>query len=458
MKDQIIKNMRALKREFMYELWEKAKKGNLEGLNEEDRRIAQIMIDHEDEFHNQFEFSDITSDHEFDPDTEVNPFMHISIHSAVETQLAEKDPIEVFQFYNAMRKKKSSHHDTLHLIGALLAPLLFNVFKNQSLDIERYRSTLKKFKTRKPEKIYDLIDTEYEDIFDSEDDPFEDEEYFDTDEVTSDYAKTHLDTLIKRVDEDGEAIIIKNDNGREAVLIPRSDFEFLEDSLSIPFDDFDDDLNDVMEDDDPDDYLFTSSDNNYENLFQFKISLRGIIPSIWRSILVPQNYTFWDLHVAIQDAMGWEDIHLHQFEINNPLTREKEKIGPPDEFAPEENIIKSWQKKLSSCFSAENSNSLYIYDFGDNWEHTIILEKIVPRKKGIIYPVCLDGRRACPPEDCGGIPGYTHLLKAISDPDSEEYEHMIEWIGKEFQPENFDPDEVEFEDPMDRWDFAFGDD
>ena len=114
-------------------------------------RLAQIMKDHEEEFSNEFEFSDLTSDHEYDPDTEVNPFLHVYLHSAVENQLSEREPIEVFQFYNAMRKKKCSHHDSIHLIGVILAPLMFSVIKEQKpFDIETYKHLLKKYKTPNP--------------------------------------------------------------------------------------------------------------------------------------------------------------------------------------------------------------------------------------------------------------------------------------------------------------------
>jgi len=145
----------------MHEIWERAKNDDFEGLKDEEKQLAKIMLQHEDEYFNQFEFSDVTNDHEYDPDTEENPFLHIYIHSIVENQLREKEPIEVFQFYNAMRNKKCSHHDTLHLIGAILLPLIFDVLKQQSaFDVESYRSLLKKYKKRKPEKIWKLLNSE----------------------------------------------------------------------------------------------------------------------------------------------------------------------------------------------------------------------------------------------------------------------------------------------------------
>jgi len=160
MEDQTLKLFRSANREHLHFLWEKAKNNDLDGLGDEDRRLAEAMLMHEDEFFNIFEFADVLHDRKFDPDTDVNPFLHITIHTAVENQLAAKDPIEVFQFYNAMRKKKCSHHDTIHLIGAILMPLMFDTMKNLTpFDHKRYVSLLKKYKLRKPDKIWALLDS-----------------------------------------------------------------------------------------------------------------------------------------------------------------------------------------------------------------------------------------------------------------------------------------------------------
>jgi hypothetical protein len=160
MKDPALKLFRSANREHLHFLWEKAKNNELDGLDDEDRRLAETMLLHEDEFFNTFEFADVLHDREFDPDTDVNPFLHITIHNAVENQLAAKDPIEVFQFYNAMRKKKCSHHDTIHLIGAILVPLMFDTMKHQTpFDNDRYVSMLKKYKSRKPDRIWALLDS-----------------------------------------------------------------------------------------------------------------------------------------------------------------------------------------------------------------------------------------------------------------------------------------------------------
>ncbi len=192
----------------------------------------------------------------------------------------------------------------------------------------------------------------------------------------------------------------------------------------------------------------------YEKNYQFKITLKGIRPPIWRRIRVPETYTFWDLHVAIQDSMGWTDTHLHHFEILNPESDRKEEIGIPDEDEISGKILAGWKRKIASYFSSENDKAEYIYDYGDNWEHTIKLEKVLLREEGIKYPVCVDGARECPPEDCGGKWGYEEFLEAIMDPNHERHEELLNWVGGDFDPEYFDVEDIEFDNPKKRLKFA----
>ncbi|MBP1696908.1 MAG: plasmid pRiA4b family protein [Deltaproteobacteria bacterium] len=195
----------------------------------------------------------------------------------------------------------------------------------------------------------------------------------------------------------------------------------------------------------------------FDKVFQFKITLKGIRPPIWRRIQIPETYTFWDLHVAIQDAMGWFDSHLHRFEILNPSTGMEEEIGIPDEeFEWDTVTLPGWKQKMADYFSMNNTKSEYVYDFGDNWEHTVKLEKILPRQEGIPYPKCTDGKRACPPEDCGGSWGYEDFLKAITNPKHREHKEMLDWVGGSFDPEHFDIKEVVFENPAQRLKYALG--
>jgi hypothetical protein len=196
---------------------------------------------------------------------------------------------------------------------------------------------------------------------------------------------------------------------------------------------------------------------SYKNVFQFKIKLKDIKPQIWRRILVPENYTFWDLHVAIQDSMGWVDYHLHEFNIQNPFTGKEDRIGMPDDEYPDVEMISETDCTIKSYFTEENSIAEYIYDFGDDWEHEIIFEKILQRDSDIKYPVCTAGKRACPPEDCGGSFGYMELLKALENPNHENHDSMVEWIGVDYDSETFNPHSVFFDDPKERWKERFTD-
>ncbi len=192
-------------------------------------------------------------------------------------------------------------------------------------------------------------------------------------------------------------------------------------------------------------------------VFQFKVTLLGIRPPIWRRIQVPCACTFWDLHVAIQDAMGWEDAHLHEFTLRHPRSRNEERIGiPGDEFDEGPGCHPGWGVPLASRFTRVGQKARYTYDFGDGWDHEVLLEAVWPAEKGATYPRCIGGERACPPEDCGGPYGYLELLEAIGDPHHERHDELLEWIGGEFDPEAFDPAQVVFDDPNKRRRKAIG--
>jgi len=189
-----------------------------------------------------------------------------------------------------------------------------------------------------------------------------------------------------------------------------------------------------------------------EMIYQFKILLQGSKPPIWRRIQVPASYSFYELHVAIQDSMGWYDCHLHEFVMKTPTSLMEDRIGIPDDDGWEDDgVLPGWETELLPYFSLENPKAEYMYDFGDGWAHLITLEKILPAQSGQTYPWCLKGKRACPPEDCGGVWGYEGLLDILSDPKHEEYADRLEWLGGEFDSEEFDPKDIVFEDPKDRY-------
>jgi hypothetical protein len=164
-----------------------------------------------------------------------------------------------------------------------------------------------------------------------------------------------------------------------------------------------------------------------KQVYQFKISLLWVRPIIWRRIQVPSHYTILDLHNAIQRAMGWDNFHLHKFIM-----------GIDDDSISDND-------KMQNIFSLENNRAYYEYDFGDRWEHEVLLEKILSAVQSVQYPICLAGKRACPPEDCGGTPGYSNLLRIMKNPRDIEYRDMIEWLGEKFYPEKFNPKDVCFD-------------
>lgn len=194
-----------------------------------------------------------------------------------------------------------------------------------------------------------------------------------------------------------------------------------------------------------------------KKVYQFKITLCGIEPPIWRRIQIRAEKSFWALHVAIQDAMGWRDYHLHQFRCDDPAGGDPLEVGIPDFEDPGCPIFPGWLLKIRDIFHQSGESAVYEYDFGDGWVHDVVLEAIedaVPRKK---YPVCFDGARACPPENCGGSWGYREFVKALSDPSHERHEELREWYGRDFDPETFRCDRIRFDNPDRRLKKMLGD-
>lgn len=169
-------------------------------------------------------------------------------------------------------------------------------------------------------------------------------------------------------------------------------------------------------------------------LFQFKLTLFDIKPAIWRRIQVP-DCTLADLHEYIQAAFGWENYHLHQFEIDGLRYSQPAPHGDDFgmDFEDETDVLLS--KLLPK--SAKRTRWVYEYDFGDGWRHEILSEGFPPIDPKAKAPLCLEGGRACPPEDCGGPPGYEDYVAAVADPQHEQHEELLEWRGP-FDPEAFD--------------------
>lgn len=190
-----------------------------------------------------------------------------------------------------------------------------------------------------------------------------------------------------------------------------------------------------------------------KQVYQLKVTLMDIEPSIWRRILIPSSYDFWQLHCTIQDAFGWTDSHMHKFTCTAPHSDAPLAFGIPfdAEYDDEVPVVTGWQHKITEYINGSTEDIIYIYDFGDYWQHRIELEEILPYEKGANYPRCITGERNCPPDDCGGPHGYSNLLEILFDPSDPEHEDTKEWVdsmkGKTFDPEEFNPSTVKFTKP-----------
>jgi hypothetical protein len=175
--------------------------------------------------------------------------------------------------------------------------------------------------------------------------------------------------------------------------------------------------------------------NSVEKICQFRVFLQGVEPQIWRRLLVPDGFTLAKLHTIIQVAMGWQDCHLHEFSLGEL------RYGRPD-YDEDPALLDERKIRLRDFDLSSRDRIGYLYDFGDDWEHVLILEEKQVPDVGTLYPACVAGERAAPPEDVGGSYGYEDFLIALSDPRHEEHQQMIDWIGGRFDPETFDLNRV----------------
>ena len=153
-----------------------------------------------------------------------------------------------------------------------------------------------------------------------------------------------------------------------------------------------------------------------ENLFSLKVTLRGVRPPIWRRLMILGSMTLAGFHEAIQAAMGWEGSHLHTFEIGGRY------YGDPDSV---DDVINEEQLTMNTVVKSGGRRFNYTYDFGDNWQHEIVIEGKKPPVDGRGYPACIAGKRNCPPEDCGGRWGYQELVAVLADPEHQKYQNWI---------------------------------
>ena len=172
-----------------------------------------------------------------------------------------------------------------------------------------------------------------------------------------------------------------------------------------------------------------------DTVYRFRITLQDADPAIWRRIET-KDVTLGELHELIQTAMGWTNSHLHQFEIaGRRYTDPRFMMDDLDDFG----AIDYGGVQVSDLISEHGPNLRmgYEYDFGDGWQHDVVLEEVTQSEPGIRYPRCIDGERACPPEDVGGVYGFAHYAEAITDPSHSEHDEFLEWSGP-FDPAKFD--------------------
>lgn len=169
-------------------------------------------------------------------------------------------------------------------------------------------------------------------------------------------------------------------------------------------------------------------------IYQLKIVLQGVRPQIWRRVQVPSDIALEELHLVLQAVMGWTNSHLHAFRFGQRRYTMPYEDGVLEELQMEDER----DVCLSELITEPKQTFEYEYDFGDNWQHLVTLEKILSAAPDVKYPLCLAGKRACPPEDCGGIWGYADLLKVLRNPSHPEYKDMRAWAGRRFDAEVFD--------------------
>lgn len=213
-----------------------------------------------------------------------------------------------------------------------------------------------------------------------------------------------------------------------------------------------------------------------ERILQLKITLDGIQPPIWRRFLTKDSINFKQLHKIIQTVMGWQDDHLYEFNIGNvsitpsddgynlaessfhalfkspecfKLIEKAKQTGKKIDLSAMNDLLRKADKNrsktdsnlktpISTLLNSENLKFDYTYDFGDCWKHQVIVEKIIVPEAERSYPFCIDGKRNCPPEDCGSIPGYYELMKIRQNKNHPDYqERIVEWLGEGYDPELF---------------------
>jgi hypothetical protein len=167
-----------------------------------------------------------------------------------------------------------------------------------------------------------------------------------------------------------------------------------------------------------------------QSVFQLRVQLVGVHPVVWRRVLVPGSVRLSKLSEMLIAAMGWENSHLHAFEVGG------KRFGMNFDEYPEGEIDEKGVTVLQALRDERRFD--FEYDFGDGWKHEVVVEELTWSYYGLKFAVCVDGQNACPPEDVGGVPGYAYFLDAITDPEHEEHDSYLEWVGGSFDPTEFE--------------------
>lgn len=173
---------------------------------------------------------------------------------------------------------------------------------------------------------------------------------------------------------------------------------------------------------------------------ELHIALQGVSPMIWRRLVVPLGVTLAQLHPILQAAMGWSDVHLHRFEVGGLMYGDTDRLNT-EKSERDRLAFDAYEVRLRDFAYEPGTAFGYVYDFGDNWRHTVILERVLARRPAPTVAICVAGARACPPEDVGGATGYAEFLRVFTKPEDRDLvrrRDLVRWAGGKFDPEAFD--------------------
>ena len=188
-----------------------------------------------------------------------------------------------------------------------------------------------------------------------------------------------------------------------------------------------------------------------EQIFRIKVTLIDSEPVIWRQIEVAVNIALSSLHHVIQIVMGWDNSHLHQYYRPTASRSDRVFYGMPNLDWDDGKTLSEDEYGLNDVISRARQRLVYEYDFGDDWKHDLLIEKVLAPEPSVKYPRCVAGERNGPPEDCGGVWGYANLLSILADPTDAEYDDRVEWVGQKFDPEAFNLDAINRKLMKGRW-------